>query len=251
MPIPTTIPNNVLFLKLEGVIDGLDVRTMRTLIYDKLQADEQIGVVVDLSDFEDASNEAIVEDLKLETELLNRLNQIPRIAMISDKNWVRFFSEMAGTIFPGIDVASFDASETEQATAFASDLPVSQEKRASSVHQIETDDPALIAFELNGRMTKEDASQLSMVFEKAMAEHDVIDVLLRIKEYDGFDWNVLTQQSLISMKLSAAEHVRRYAIVGPTNWMQSAVAVADPLFSIEMKTFDADEEDAAWAWLKQ
>lgn len=51
------------------------------------------------------------------------------------------------------------------------------------------------------------------------------------------------------MRAKSLRHLRRYAIVGGPLWIQASVTLMQPFLSIEMRTFEADEEQEAWTWL--
>ena len=86
--------------------------------------------------------------------------------------------------------------------------------------------------------------------QKAFEKDEKIDVLVRMKNYAGFDPSILAQRSVLSVKLSSISHIRRYAIVGAKDWMKNVVGMFAPMFPNEIQFFDAAKEDEAWAWVK-
>ena len=58
------------------------------------------------------------------------------------------------------------------------------------------------------------------------------------------------QGGLVSVKLAAMQKVERYAIVGAPGWMSKIIETINPAFAdIDMRTFPADLEAEAWAWV--
>jgi hypothetical protein len=54
---------------------------------------------------------------------------------------------------------------------------------------------------------------------------------------------------MLSMRAKSLRHLRRYAIVGGPLWIQASVTLMQPFLSIEMKTFETEDESKAWEWL--
>ena len=115
--------------------------------------------------------------------------------------------------------------------------------------QLKTERDDVYAFEIDGQVSKEEVGEVYQVLEKAYAEHDKIDLLIRIGRYDGFDINTLFSDVVYAGKLHAIKHMRRYALVGGPSWMGNLVAFFDPLFRMEARHFSLDEETEAWNWI--
>ncbi|MEO6823824.1 MAG: STAS/SEC14 domain-containing protein [Nitrosospira sp.] len=87
-------------------------------------------------------------------------------------------------------------------------------------------------------------------FETFLAHHDKVRMLNRMKHFGGIDPSALMQNGLVSMKLAAMRKVERYAIVGAPGWIRKIIETLNPAFpDLDMRTFPADQEDQAWAWL--
>ena len=63
------------------------------------------------------------------------------------------------------------------------------------------------------------------------------------------DWTAAFSESMLSMRSKSLKHLRRYAIVGGPLWIQASITLMQPFLSIEMRSFEADEEQYAWEWL--
>jgi hypothetical protein len=76
-------------------------------------------------------------------------------------------------------------------------------------------------------------------------------MLARVKNLGGFDPDIFMHRRLFSMKITAMLKVERYAIVGAPGWMNKALQTITPIFpQLDMRTFTADKEADAWAWLE-
>lgn len=107
----------------------------------------------------------------------------------------------------------------------------------------------LFAFEVTGHVTAADVENVYGLLAEAYATHPKIDLLVRLTNYDGWDWDVISREMVLVKKTRALKHIRRYAVVGGPAWIAAMVQLLDPFFAIEMKAFDGTEEAEAWAWL--
>lgn len=117
------------------------------------------------------------------------------------------------------------------------------------VRRIETDREDAYAFELVGHITAADMENLYGLLEGAYEVHDKIDVLVILRGYEGFDWQAAFKEQTMIGKTHALQHIRKYAFAGGPGWMSAMASLFRPFFSMEMKHFDADEIDQAWAWI--
>lgn len=118
-----------------------------------------------------------------------------------------------------------------------------------AIRRIDTDRSDLCALEIAGHFTSNDLENAYGLLEGAYAEHEKVDLLVRIKYYDGFDWAAVFDESTIRGKAHALRHIRNYAVVGGPGWMRAVLAVFGPLTSIRTKHFDTADEPKAWDWI--
>ncbi|MGB7326000.1 MAG: STAS/SEC14 domain-containing protein [Rubripirellula sp.] len=124
-------------------------------------------------------------------------------------------------------------------------------KENPSIVLIPTDRDNLLAFEYRGHVRSEDLDVALGPLKERMDRNDHIDLFVRMDHFSGFDPAIVFKSSLLSMKMAALKKLRRYAIVGAGDWIGGIVKMFDPLVGIEMKTFDLDQEEQAWAWVNQ
>jgi len=76
-----------------------------------------------------------------------------------------------------------------------------------------------------------------------------INVLARMKNYEGFDLMAALNDDLVWLKFKAFSKVDKYAVVGASNWMRNFLELVSPIFGMKVKVFEASEEHAAWEWV--
>jgi hypothetical protein len=119
----------------------------------------------------------------------------------------------------------------------------------ASIRRLDTDRDDVFAFDVVGHIRAPDVENIYGLLEGAYSLHDKIDMLVRIKDYEGVDWDAAMKDFRLLGKTHALKHIRRYAVVGGPGWIGAMVAVFNPFFRIEMKHFETKEEAQAWAWI--
>ncbi|GAB4548173.1 MAG: hypothetical protein Tsb0013_08590 [Phycisphaerales bacterium] len=243
-------PDHVVGVRLSGLMTGKDIQYYRRHLDRALATGEPFALCVDLSGVEDIDHDAMTKGAAADFELLRHLDQITRIALVSNKHWPHEIVRVIGMILPDLEVRVFPVMEREAALAWAGAYPKAlASDRHRSIRVIETDADEVLAFEWNGTVTNDDLEPVLDRLRTFLEGHEKVRLLSRIRRY-GIDPTILLHSGLISVKLAAMEKVERYAIVGAPTWIERAVAFMDPLFpDIDMRTFPAHREDEAWAWI--
>jgi hypothetical protein len=242
---------NVIELTLEGVLEKRDIEMMERELTPLLEGDGPLGLIVRAEDWRDMTADAIAEDMKFEFGLLSQWSKIAKIALVTDLQAFGALMKWIDPILPMIEMKSFRASEVAAAEAFAADLPrASQAKTGQGITILSDGENGLLAYEVDGTITAEDADKVFCPLEPYLKGDKKINLLVRFKSFDGFDPALLTDGSLMGNKLSAISHVGRYAIVGAPEWMDAMVSSVGAMMPIEIRTFDASEDDDAWAWAR-
>jgi hypothetical protein len=86
-------------------------------------------------------------------------------------------------------------------------------------------------------------------FKPYLEREGKINVLARMKDFGGFDLLSVFDDDLIKLKYRSLSKVDRYAVVGPSAWMRNLLELISPMFSAQVRVFDASEEQAAWEWV--
>ncbi|MBC8717145.1 MULTISPECIES: STAS/SEC14 domain-containing protein [Brucella/Ochrobactrum group] len=117
------------------------------------------------------------------------------------------------------------------------------------VRRIPTNREDVFAFAIEGHLDEAALENLYGLLDAAYEGHEEIDLLIRLTGYEGVDWGSAFSESMLSMRAKSLQHLRRYAIVGGPLWIQASVTLMQPFLSIEMKTFEPEDEPKAWEWL--
>lgn len=241
---------NVLAVDLSGTVEESDIQTMEEAFRRQLDSDGRFGLVIDMSDWTDITAGALKEDAKFELGLLGKLNRFPRIALISDKRFPSALVKFFDPLIPAVEIRTFTSTERDEAIAFASAPAGPSTEPKHGVTILDTGDPHILGFEIEGRLSRADMERVVEPLQRAYESEKKIDLIVVWKGYRGFDPSLLADKSVISMKLSSMSHIRRYAVVGGPGWMKNVGGTVASALPIDIRFFDCDDEDEAWAWLK-
>jgi len=118
-----------------------------------------------------------------------------------------------------------------------------------AVRRIDTDRADLFAVDVVGHVSPADAENLFGLLEAVYILHPMIDVLVRLVDYEDTDWAGLSPRTIERGKAKALEHVRRCATIGEPNWTGEVQGFFTTL-PVEIRHFDAENEADAWIWLE-
>jgi hypothetical protein len=113
------MPEGVTGFRVSGRLRGDDLREFKPTMEELSKAGEIRIVEVIAPDYEGFGPGGLVEDLKLGFgTLLQRHSDFKRIAVVTDKDWVRHTLHALAWMVPG-ELALFDLDELEQAKEWA------------------------------------------------------------------------------------------------------------------------------------
>lgn len=118
-----------------------------------------------------------------------------------------------------------------------------------AVRRLDTTRPDLFAVEIAGHVSEADIENLYGLLEGAYAVHPQVDVLMRLVDHDGVDWDEVPSETLETSRAHAAHHLRRFAVIGDSAAVRRFLRTFTPTDGGEARRFAADEEAEAWAWL--
>ena len=120
-----------------------------------------------------------------------------------------------------------------------------------SVIRREAPRPDLLAFEIKAKITKPDIEWMSSETDAAMQAHDKIDMLIIMSNYEGSDIGATFDGYAASVKARSVAHIQRYVVVGAPTLAKAMINLSGVIMPVETKTFDLEDEPAAWTWLAQ
>lgn len=243
---------DILQLTLSGVVDKTDIEKVEAAITPMLEGDGRIGLLIDIVELEDMTGDAIAEDMRFEFGMLAQWSKVARLALITDKKAFEAMMRWADPLLPSTEMLSFGPDRVEAARGWVADFPRDAEETAGrGIRIIEDGTDGLLAFEIIGSVTREDAARVLEPFQRLTGRDRKIDLMVRITDFSGFDPAMLVDGEFLGSKFQAIGHVRRYAIVGAPAWMRTVANAAAAVLPFDIRTFDLDDETAARAWLRQ
>lgn len=109
----------------------------------------------------------------------------------------------------------------------------------------------LLAFEIKDKITKADIEWMSARTDEAMQSLDKIDMLIIMSNFEGSDLGATFDGYAAGVKVRSVAHIRRYVVVGAPAFAKAMINLSGFVMPVETKTFDLEDEAAAWAWLAQ
>lgn len=247
-PISDT-PDFLVAFRLGGHIDAEDIEHFMGRVEDAFDAHEQVSLFMEIEALEGMSPQAVLMDVQKGLSQLKNLRRLHRVAVVAQQEWIRTGVEWENRIFSGIDLRAFEPAGRTEALAWASETPPRLGKGPErGLREISTTDPGTLAFALTGPVTGADIEAIAPRLRTAYDRHGSVNLLMRMEASYRFRLDVFSKQ-LADLKTDALAHVERYALVGASDWVETATEWAQPLLKMDVRFFDRDDEDAAWDWL--
>lgn len=108
-------PDPVAAFAVAGTLTGDDYDRIIAQVEAKLARHERIGVLLDLTRFEDFTAEAAWKDIRYDLSKLFELKRFPREAIVSGKQWMRIAAGIADPILPHVELRVFNPADREEA----------------------------------------------------------------------------------------------------------------------------------------
>ncbi|MEO6421812.1 MAG: STAS/SEC14 domain-containing protein [Candidatus Nitrotoga sp.] len=243
-------PDNVIAFALSDKLGAADMKQYESAYSSRLEKPGKLALCVDFTGLLDVSAQGAMEGAKADLELFRHIKRFKRFAVISDKEWPTIVLGLVKSLLPTLESRLFKPAEREQAVKWASETSTIPANAKGSMRLVKTSKAEVLAFEIEGVLTSEAVAGMMDDFNTWLAAHDKVRLMAHFKNFVGIDLSVLMQSALLSMKLEALKKLERYAVVGSPVWMTKIIEVAgSTLPNFELRTFDSNQEDDAWAWL--
>tara|TARA_R110002074_G_scaffold45790_3_gene118289 strand:+ start:998 stop:1777 length:780 start_codon:yes stop_codon:yes gene_type:complete len=243
-------PDHVIAIHFSDKVTGDDVGKYKAIFDEKLAKHDRLSAVIDMTGLSDMSANALVEGAKADMAFLGHINQFAKCAIISDKEIWQVAVQVADPFLPTLEMRAFTPAQRDEAIKWAADVSAAPPAAQPAFRFMPTSKDNVLAFELNGMVSAEEMPSVIEKVDAFLEKHEKVRLLNRIKHFGGLDPSIFMQGGLISMKLAALQKVERYAVVGAPTWMAKIVEAMNPAFpDMDVRTFPADHEDEAWAWL--
>ena len=245
-------PKHLVAMKISGSLTAEDIAKAYGAADSALKDNERISFFVEVEPSMQLTMEGIVKDLSEMPGQFGKLKKYYRAALVTDKGWMAALARVEGLVFSNIDVKVFGHDERDKAFAWAAaepepiPPPVQPEP---SLHFIQTTSENVFAYEVNGRLREADIKNAVKELKPFLERDGKFNVLARMKNFHGFDLLSIFDDDLIRVKLKAPSKIAKYAVVGAKPWMRNLIELFGSFLSTEIRTFEADEEAAAWEWI--
>ena len=240
-------------LAYSGAITGDDIDRSYDLMNEALAAGDKINLYMEMLDGFDVEAPALFKDARRAPEILGKMKQFERVAIVTNQDWLRGIVRLESSVLSffksDIYLEVYDESEREQAIAWVKGED--SYSHTPSITEIASDDPDVAAFQVNGKIRTEDIELSKKMMVDFMNDEPPRRLLVKILDLHGLQPKTLFDSQMIAMKQEARKHLDRYAVVGGPGWLQHLVRSIAPLFNFEIRTFDLEEEEKAWAWIKE
>ncbi|MEP2027788.1 MAG: STAS/SEC14 domain-containing protein [Paracoccaceae bacterium] len=162
-----------------------------------------------------------------------------RIAVATDKDWMTVGTRAFALLAP-CPLKAFSISETDEARRWL-------RESLGTVHLSELGGTA-IQVRLLGKLDPEVLANASESLSAHIQEHGGFKLLLDLREFEG--WQGLSALGAhLGLVRDHSDDAQRIAVVGKKSWQHMAQRVAGQVLRAETRFFDAEELDAAKAWV--
>jgi len=239
-------------MKISGRITAEDIEKAYKAGTEALKDNERVSFFAEITDSLAFTPEGLLKDLKEGIKSLGNLSKYYRAAVVTDKGWLGALVRVEGLVFSSIDFRVFEPSERDKAFAWASEVPPplpKPEEPEPAIHFLQTTNPNVFAYEVNGRVRAKDVKAVVNEFKPYLDRAGKINVLAKLSDFNGFDMLAMIEDDLVRLKFKSLSKVDKYAVIGPKPWMRNLMELFYPLTSIKLRVFDSGEEAAAWEWV--
>lgn len=245
-------PKHLIAMKISGSVTAEDIDKAYKATDEALKSNERVSFFAEVDDSMGFTIEGALKDLWNGIGQLGRLGKYYRAAVVTDKGWIATMARVEGLVFSSIDVRVFEPAERNKALAWASEAPEplpKPEDAPASIHFLHTTSENVFAWEVNGRVREKDVKAAVAAMKPYLERDGKFNVLVRLKDFGGFDLLAALDDELMKTKYRAISKVEKYAIIGAKAWMRNLVELVSGLFSTQIRFFDPEEEHAAWEWV--
>lgn len=241
--------DDVIACEIRGGLDHDELLELADRIDRATDREGQTHLFVAIDDVEGIDWSAVGEYLPRAVALLGKLRRFGRVAVVSDDGWVRGWTRLESALLPGISYEVYHSAERQRALDWVEGRKQSPHDPALRI--IETEDPRVIAFAIDGWLTTEAIdeaiNEMAPILDR---EKGKVRVLARVGELQFNSFKPFLNRRYIAFKMNALKRVDRYALVGGPDWLRILTESMSPMFPFAIRHFEPDSEEEAWTWLE-
>jgi len=114
------VGTNRLDIELSGKLDSDAMKIALDEFIDKSKNIENGKMLYEITDFHLPSLGAIGIELSRLPAMFGLIKKFDRVAVLTDKTWLKKASEFEGALLPGLEIKAFDLDQKEEAQAWLS-----------------------------------------------------------------------------------------------------------------------------------
>ena len=114
--------------------------------------------------------------------------------------------------------------------------------------RLDSGDDDVLGFEVEGTISQESFEELLEEVRHGIDRSGGVRLLLRVHGWPADETPTLGERLRF-----AKEHfhqIERYAVVGDSRIVEYLTTLADAFVDMDLRFFESDEEDQAWAWVR-
>jgi hypothetical protein len=243
-----TTPTDVLALRVHTPLTQTELAGLVERLERALDANPKTHMYVEIDRFSGEDWRVALEMLPHGFSLMRHLDRYGRIAVVSDDKFVRGWSRFESAMLPLIRYEIFDGDEADRALQWVEGKIKFPHEAALTF--IETDNPLVLAYAIDGTLTKTDMDQAIATLEPRLTrELGPISVLARVGEILFSDPASFLNERYFRFKRETLARVERYANIGGPAWLQLMDKATAPFVPFDLRYFDRADEDKAWDWV--
>ncbi|MEL7446362.1 MAG: STAS/SEC14 domain-containing protein, partial [Pseudomonadota bacterium] len=175
------------------------------------------NLLIDLTSMAGFSLSAVTVELAHIPSLMKWVYGLDRIALISDEEWIRTAARLESALLPGVVYEVYDEDESDAARAWV--LEDADSPHTGAFHEIDTGRPSIAAFELTGRLDREESERGIAMVRARLEDPGCSRLMIVIRRWHGFDIDTMFSSEVMRGKLDLIGKLDRYAIVGGPGWI--------------------------------
>jgi len=117
------------------------------------------------------------------------------------------------------------------------------------ITQIPTTNPFVYAFRIESGVEAEEFARVAEITDAAMDREEPLSLLFILENFGVSDAMAGMSPKSLATQFRSLGHLERYAVVGAPAVAAGMIDAFDKVSSMEAKSFEPGEEDAAWAFV--
>ena len=117
-----------------------------------------------------------------------------------------------------------------------------------ALKRLPTSHDDVLGYCLDGRLREVDYQTLSLDVDTVLAEHNHVNLLLKMESLEGMNLSALWQD--VQFGREYGRSVQKFAVVGDQRWSDWLAKAARPFYAQQSRHFTENQLEAAWQWLQ-